>query len=147
MRRAPLAFAALLGLVGCGRTDVYQAVLRDPATTPGGGAKRAEIYFASQGPGRLFYEVALVQAVGTGTDANIQDVARALADRAGQLGCDAVVNVQIDQGYTVAHGYGVCVRWSGAAPAGTSAAPAPAAGQPRPPLLPKNDGDDDDRPL
>src|SRR5262249_18909259 len=96
--------------------------------------RQAELYVGTELPKRPFYEIALVQAVGYGSNANLTDVTRALGDRAGHLGCDAVVRVTVDQGYNLAHGYGVCVRYLelAAAPA-VPPQPAPADTSP---LLP-----------
>jgi len=131
MTRA-LAAALLLAplLAGCGHVETHAILLRQPGPpTPG-----AQIYFADQQPPRPFFEAGLVQAVGYGDDANLEDVAHALARRAASLGCDAVVRVHVDQGWARAHGFGVCVRWSPTAPApGPSLWPAPT---PTPPPAP-----------
>jgi hypothetical protein len=106
---------------------MHEVVLR----SPGAPSPRAEVYFADQAPPRPFYEVALLEAIGYGDDANLEDMADALAKRAGSLGCDAVVRVHVDQGWVRAHAFGVCIRWSPAAPAAPSTAvPGSAPGQP-----------------
>lgn len=60
----------------------------------------------------------MVQAIGFGADANAEDVARALSERAAAQGCDAVVRTYVDVGYSRAHAAGVCVRWLAPGPAG-----------------------------
>jgi hypothetical protein len=79
-------------------------------------------------PPRPFYEIALVQSVGFGTEAHPEDVAKALTEKAGALGCDAVLRATVDIGYSRAHAAGVCVKWLTEGPS------AP------PPALPKSQG-------
>jgi hypothetical protein len=112
MRRLAVAFAAL-GAVGCGHLEVHELLLRPPEPPA---PRPAALYFVGRTPDRPYYDVALLQVVGYGDDANMEDVARALAVRAARLGCDAVVRVRIDQGWTRAHAFGVCARWSPAVP-------------------------------
>jgi hypothetical protein len=122
MRFALAALGLSVLAVGCGHVDTYEAMLR-PAERPTG--RPVELYMADQPmPARPFYEIALVQAIGFGSDAHPEDVANALVEKAARLGCDAVVRTFIDQGYSRAHASGVCVRWTGAGPA------APASGLP-----------------
>ncbi|HEY8039385.1 MAG TPA: hypothetical protein VIF15_06305 [Polyangiaceae bacterium] len=120
-RSLALAALGLAGLTGCGHVEIHELVLR----TPGAPSPQAEIYFVGRQPERPYYEVALLQGIGFGDDANMQDVTHALAGRAAGLGCDALVRVHVDQGWARAHAFGVCVRWSPVA--------SPAA---RPPLVP-----------
>ncbi len=125
--RGLLGAAGLAALLsGCGHVETHAVLLRQQGPpTPG-----AQVYFADQQPPRPFFEVGLVQAIGYGDDANLEDVAHGLAKRAASLGCDAVVRVHVDLGWARAHGYGVCVRWSPVWPA-----PAPAL-RPAPPPTP-----------
>lgn len=114
----------LVGVAGCGHLETREALLR----TPEAPTSKVELYMAEQAlPTRPFYEVALVQAIGFGSEAHPEDVAHALADKAGRLGCDAVVRTFVDQGYSRANATGVCVKWLG---------PAPEATEPNAPLLP-----------
>ena len=92
-------------------------------------------------PTRPYYELAIVQAIGFGGDANPEDVTHSLTDKAAALGCDAVVRVHIDVGYTRAHAAGVCVKYFGPAPEGEVAPsgplpPAPPANPTPPPMRP-----------
>jgi hypothetical protein len=116
---------------GCGYTETHEAMLRAPQTP----TTKVELYMADQAPpARPFYELALVQAIGFGSDAHPEDVARALTDKAGRLGCDAVVRASIDVGYSRAHAAGVCVKWLGPGPAGAPAVlPADRGNNPPPP--------------
>jgi hypothetical protein len=122
MNRASSPFLcglAALGLfaTGCGSVETHAAMLRAPTTGPQSG--NVEIYLDSQTIGRPVEEMGFVQAFGSGSMANPEDVVRGLADRAGEMGCDAVVKVSIDIGYTRAHAAGVCVKWVGPLPVGT----------------------------
>jgi hypothetical protein len=114
MKALPLAaaLAAALALcvllAGCGHVEVHDLVLRPSGAPP----HAAEVYFEGRGPDRPYYEVALLQSVGWGDDATMNDVVRALGARGAGLGCDAVVRVHVDQGWARAHAFGVCVRWS-----------------------------------
>ncbi len=113
---APLVALALVVLgSGCGTVEAHSAMLKRPTTPPAGG--RVELYLEGQDVGRVMEELGFVQAFGTGSMANPEDVARALADRGAELGCDAVVKTTIDIGYTRAHAAGVCVKFVGPPPA------------------------------
>jgi hypothetical protein len=123
---ATLLGATLLGatlLAGCGHTETHVAMLRAPQPRT---EHPVELYLADQAvPARSFYDIAMVQAIGFGTDATPEDVTRSLTDRAAALGCDAVVRVFIDVGYSRAHAAGVCVKYLGEAPPGAAPAPTP----------------------
>ncbi len=128
MKRRLLVVPALLVLAACGHTETHQAMLRT-AEPPTG--RPVELYMADQAlPSRPFYEIAIVQSIGFGGDADPEDVARALTDKAASLGCDAVIRTFIDIGYSRGHAAGVCVKWLGPGPA------APPAVLPRGPTKP-----------
>ena len=113
---------------GCGYTELHEAVLR-PTTAP---TTQVELYVSEQSPRRPFYEVALLEVFGYGSDADVEDLTAALQARGRALGCDGILRVHFDMGRTVGHGYGVCVRWSPSAQGmvqTTPAAPAPAEGE------------------
>ncbi|MDB4935689.1 MAG: hypothetical protein JWP87_2661 [Labilithrix sp.] len=117
-RIAALTFG-LVTLVGCGHTETHVAMLRAPQPRTG---NAVELYLADQPlPARPFYDIAIVQAVGFGNDATPEDVTRGLTDKAGALGCDAVVRAFIDIGYSRAHAAGVCVKYLGEGPPGPPA--------------------------
>ncbi len=121
-----VAIAIALFAIGCGHTETHQAMLRQ-AQVPTG--RPVELYMADQPtPDRPFYELAIVQAVGFGSDAHPEDVAKALTTKAGTLGCDAVLRTSIDVGYSRAHAAGICVKWLAPGP------PAPT------PILPPDPG-------
>jgi hypothetical protein len=130
------AATALLGgfLGGCGHTETHVAMLRAPeARTP----HNVELYIADQAaPARPFYDIGIVQAIGFGSEANPEDVTRALTDKAATLGCDAVVRVFIDTGYSRAHAAGVCVKYLADGPPGPAAVlPPNPSRNPSPPLM------------
>lgn len=113
---AAIATTSLIGLLGCGHTETHVAMLRAPQPRH---AHTVELYVSDQPPpARPFYDIAIVQAVGFGSDANPEDVARGLTDKAALLGCDAVVRVFIDVGYSRAHAAGVCVKYLADGPPG-----------------------------
>ncbi|HEU4409009.1 MAG TPA: hypothetical protein VFS43_27360 [Polyangiaceae bacterium] len=108
-RRSPACWALVLALagVGCGSVEARTVAFRAPGAPTG----RADLYVGKV-PERAYYEVGLVQAVGTGTGADEASVLHALRLRAQRMGCDAVVRVGVELGQTAAHAIGVCVRWS-----------------------------------
>ena len=128
-----LAVPVLLAVSGCGYTEAHEVILRAPSAASG---HPVEVYMMGQPPPRPFYEIALLQAIGHGADANLEDLVKSLTQRASSLGCDAIVRVGVDQGYSIAHGFAVCVKWAESAPlpapppaplvAPPAAAPAPA---------------------
>jgi hypothetical protein len=81
------------------------------APAPPHAAAPVELYLAGQPVPRSFTEVALLQAVGHGADANLESTMNAIARRAAALGCDAVVNAHFDGGTAMAHAFGACVVW------------------------------------
>jgi len=124
----------LLLTIGCGHTETHQAMLRAPESPTG---RPVELYMADQpAPTRPYYEIALVQAVGFGNEAHPEDVAKALTDKAGRLGCDAVLRTFVDQGYSRANATGVCVKWLAPGPAAPVAnLPANPGSNPPPPKV------------
>jgi hypothetical protein len=138
--RSVLALPLLLPLAllagACGHTETHVAVLR-PAEAPTG--RPAELYLADQAsPTRPYYELALVQAVGFGSDATAEDVVRGLTAKAEALGCDAVVRTFVDVGYSRAHAAGVCVKYLAPGPPGPPPVLPPSRGKnpPPPPMRP-----------
>ncbi len=101
--------ALLLLLVGCGHTDFSEVVLRTPTASQGPVA----IWVKGKAPSRPYYDVAIVQAVGSGSESDVEEVVAALSARGGQLGCDAVVRVDVTQGTARTHAAGVCVKYTG----------------------------------
>lgn len=135
--RAAARLSALVtflgGLAGCGYTEVHQVVLRTPTQSASG---EVELYLADRNPPRPYYEIAMLQAIGHGADANLEDVTDALRSRARALGCQALVRVRVDQGYSMAHGFGICVAWATGAAAASMPPPVPAPTLSPPPVGP-----------
>lgn len=102
------ALPVLLLLVACGHTDFSEVVLRTPTAARG----PVPIWVKGQDPARPYYDVAIVQAVGSGNESAPEDVVAALSARGGRLGCDAVVRVDVTQGTGRTHAAGVCVRYT-----------------------------------
>jgi hypothetical protein len=138
---ASAALAALSAFaLGCGYTELHEVVLRAPT---GPTARSPDIYMLGQAVPRGFYEVALLQVLGHGSEATLEDLIGALSVRGRQLGCDAIANIHFDQGYTMAHAYGVCVKYTrDSAPAAAPRAPAQPPSQ-KPREEPRDDADDD----
>ena len=129
-----LASFAAIALAGCGHTETHAALLRAPQARTAG---HVELYVVDQAPpSRPYYDIAIVQAVGFGADATPEDVTHALSDKAAALGCDAVVRVYIDVGYTRAHAAGVCVKYLG--PAAEGEVPPSGSGSVLPAARPSN---------
>lgn len=131
------AFAGALALValagaGCGGVETRAVAFRPP---PGPAGARADVYVASV-PARPYYEIGLVQAVGTGEGAARGPLVRALRERGRRMGCDAVVRANVELGQTVAHAIGVCVRWAEVDALPRAAPPEPATSTPAGPAEP-----------
>jgi hypothetical protein len=128
--RLTVLACACAALLGCGHTETHAAMLRAPQAPSD---HTVELYFADQSaPTRPYYEIALVQAIGFGSDATPEEVAKALTTKAGSIGCDAVVRTFLDVGYTRAHAAGVCVKYLAPGPPGP-VSPLPAVPKPPPP--------------
>jgi hypothetical protein len=132
MTRKLGAILALL-LTACGGyTESHEVVLREVPPPTG---RRPELYFDGRQPDQGYYDVALIQIVGYGGDAELEDVTRALVARGGELGCDAILRVHVDVGYSKGHAYGVCVRYAGTPAPAAQPLPAPPP-VPAPPAVP-----------
>lgn len=134
MKAFVVRFSLSLGLfvAGCGHTETHAALVRPPSLPT---TRRVELYLLDQPePSRPSYEVAFVQAIGFGTEANPEDLARALTAKAAALGCDAVVRVSMDVGISRAHAAGVCVKYAEIAPSNSAPPPKrePSKGSPAP---------------
>jgi hypothetical protein len=131
--------AALLPVlaVACGGyTESHEVVLRELPPPTG---RQPELYFNERQPSQGYYDVALIQIIGYGGDSQLDDLTHALVGRGAQLGCDAIMRIHVDIGYSKGHAYGVCVRFTGTpAPAAPPLpapppVPSPAAPAPAPP--------------
>ena len=110
--RAFFAFFSLAALSGCGSMYTYHWPLSGPAPQNG----RPLVYFEGTLPSAGLQELEMVEAVGGGTHANVDDVVNAMQDDAQSYGANAIVRVRIDCGHGTCHGYGVAVRFVGPPP-------------------------------
>lgn len=110
MRPTKTCFA-LCGLVlllgACGTTETHH-VVTGSVGAPHGGA--VQILMGDEAPPPGLSEVALLQAIGRGTEADLEHVIGGLQEKARELGCTVVAKVKIDQGSSTASGTGVCLR-------------------------------------
>jgi hypothetical protein len=100
-----LAYCLLL--IACGVTETH-SVVTGTAGAPRGGD--VQILMGDEAPPGDMKEVALVQAIGRGTDADLEHVIAGLKTKALELGCTVVAKVKVDQGSATASGTGVCLR-------------------------------------
>jgi hypothetical protein len=140
-----LIAGAVALVTGCGgHVETHAVMLRAPVPPTAG---RVEVYMVGQQPARRFYEMGFVQAVGFADTANAEDLVKGLVTRGAEVGCEAIVRVQVDLGYTRAHASGVCVRYlegpaAGAAPyvpPSVTDGPRPNAPNYRPTPAPRNE--------
>jgi hypothetical protein len=123
--RAELVVSLLLaGIVaGCSYTETHRVVTGVPGP-PRSGDVEIVLESAPAPPGLT--EVAIVQTVGHGENARLEDLVAGLKTEARRLGCDVVVRVRIDQGTATASASGIAARRSGAASEVAAHAPATA---------------------
>jgi hypothetical protein len=110
MTRYALLACALL--TGCAYTELHEVLLRSapPAN------KDPEVLMAGQPVTRPFYEIAILQVFVHENEPPLGDIVAPLAARARQLGCDAIVEVRMDQGFATSHATGVCVKYAESPP-------------------------------
>ncbi len=100
-------FAVALLLGACGTTTTNAVLTGSPGAAHGGDVK---IVMGDEPPPVGLTEVGLVQAIGNGTNADLEHVIEGIKVKARELGCTVVAKVKVDQGGTVASGTGVCLR-------------------------------------
>ena len=100
-----IALAAFGG--GCGSVQTF----RWPISQPAPPTQRPQVFFEGQMPSTSMTELELVEAVGYGTRANMEDVVTTMQDEAQRYGASAIVRVRVDCGHGTCHGYGVAVRY------------------------------------
>ncbi len=130
-------FAVAPSLAGCAHAESHAALFRPPSPP----ASSVEIVSADTPVSRPYTELGLVQAFGFGDAAATDEVVRELRARAASLGCDGVIRVRIDVGYTRSHAAGVCVRWDGGPSLGAGESTVPMSAplsRPPPPPPPQN---------
>ncbi len=103
----PRPFLALVAvsLAACGNTHVSRVVTGTPRAAHAG---RVRITLESAPAPQAFTEIAILQARGYGTHANLEHVVAGLQDECGRLGGEVVARVRVDQGMNGANGVGVC---------------------------------------
>lgn len=108
MARCMLLVAALVA-AGCGSTATYRVMLGPPgpAVAP---QTPVRVTRSATLPGVDVTEVALVQAVGRGSHADLPHLVEALEAEALSLGCNAVLRLSHVQGVQQAIAIGVAVR-------------------------------------
>lgn len=127
MALIPIALAAL----GCGSTSTYHVVT---GTVGRPSRNDPRVFLAGATLPSNYDEVAIVQAIGRGNQADIDHVFEGLRAEAASLGCDAVIGARSDHGDTQASGTGVAVRWIAGPPPQTvtrgASAPPPWTSEP-----------------
>jgi hypothetical protein len=106
-----LALAIALG--GCGSTTTHRVLTGTPGVPHGG---PVTIIMENAPVPWVVEEVAIVQAVGEGVQADLEHVIDGLKREAQALGCSVVVRVHIDQGSSTASATGVAGRVAYQAP-------------------------------
>lgn len=96
----------LLALIGCQRPMVLNHVMTGHARPAHHGGVR--VHMEAEPVPAGFHEIAIVQAITYGREADLAHIVAGLRERAALLGCTDIVRVHIDQGQTAASGNGVC---------------------------------------
>ena len=125
--RIAIAVLPFLVLTGCGTLETHSVVTGAPSAAQTG---PVDIVLEGSKEPEGLEEVAIVQAVGRGSKADLEDLIDGLKEEARLLGCDAVVRVHVDQGAAVASASGIAGRVR-------PASRGPAAGGP--PIAPATD--------
>lgn len=100
-----IVWAAALTL-GCGQTVVHRWMLAAPQRPTNAPVR----VFSSRGATPPSHEIALIEAVGTGNQAEGDLVLNALQREAMSLGCNGVVRVELAQGESTVVATGVAVQ-------------------------------------
>jgi hypothetical protein len=100
-------FAYCLLLIACGTTTTHAVLTGTPGAPRGGDV---QIVMGDGAPPAGLTEVGIVQAVGHGTNADLEHVMAGLKEKALSLGCTVIAKVKIDQGAETASGTGVCLK-------------------------------------
>jgi hypothetical protein len=95
-----------LSLVGCGQVVSDRAVTGRPLPAHHGAVR---LFLESDQQPTGYTEIAIVRAIGTGSEANLESVFEGLRKEAQAVGANAVIRVRVDHGAGVA-GIGVAVR-------------------------------------
>ncbi len=131
MSRATALIALALAALGCGSTSTFHVI----TGTVGRPARNdPRVFLAGATLPSNYDEVAIVQAIGRGNQADLEHVIEGLRAEAASLGCDAVIGARSDHGDTQTSGTGVAVRWTAGPPptASTSGSNTPSPWTPEP---------------
>lgn len=104
--RLALLCAALLASA-CGSTTTHSVITGSPGSPHAGDV---QILMGDDPPPAGLTEVGIVQAIGNGTNADLEHVIAGLKVKARELGCTVVAKVKVDQGASTASGTGICMR-------------------------------------
>jgi hypothetical protein len=119
VRVAAALVALALGGLGCGSTSTYHIVTGAPGRPS---RNDPRLFLVGATLPSNYAEVAIVQAVGHGSHADLDHALEGLRAEAATLGCDAVISTRSDRGETQVSATGVAVRWTDG-PAPTPAMP------------------------
>jgi len=100
-------FAYCLLLIACGTTTTHSVLTAAPGAPRLG---EVQILMGDDAPPPGLTEVGIVQAIGHGTNADLEHVVSGLKEKARELGCTVVAKVKVDQGSSTASGTGICLR-------------------------------------
>lgn len=118
-----VALATLL-LSACDYTEAHDMLIRGGAEQSG---RPVALYFVGDSPHRPFHEIAMLEVIGHGADADTERIESSLRLRGEEFGCDAVVRVHVDQDFATARGAGVCARYTTADAVACGPVPSPSA--------------------
>lgn len=96
-------------LVGCGTVTTYRFPLEK--ATGQVSATPPAVFFEGNLPTEAMQELAMVEAVGSGNKASVEDVVGAMQLEGARWGASAIVRVKVDCAYSQCHGWGVAVRF------------------------------------
>lgn len=116
----------------CATTETHHVITGRPAAAH----KHDVAVYMSGSPAPAHEEVAILQAVGKGGHADLKHVVAGLREEAATLGCNAIVNVKVDQGANQASGTALCVLIPPRNGPPPPVAPAPLAAAPAVPPQP-----------
>src|SRR5204863_1903224 len=97
-------FSYCLLLIACGTTTTHSVLTGTPGAPRSG---EIRIVMGDEAPPAGLTEVGIVQAIGHGTNADLEHVMAGLKEQALSLGCTVIAKVKIDQGASEASGSGV----------------------------------------
>ena len=100
-------FSYCLLLAACGTTTTHSVLTGAPGRPHAGDVG---ILMGDDAVPAGLTEVGLVQAIGHGTNADLEHVVDGLKEKARELGCTVVAKVKVDQGSSTASGTGICLR-------------------------------------